>query len=256
MDKHMKKIGYVLSAIILLTFSSFSSSRSDVEILEATENIRFLGQKISKDYLYLYENPKKIELKEALDKDIKMLEHSIHDIGMSTIDIDCKNILDFLIYNKNEIKELLTERVNKERCILILDYSESFLEGANSIASVHSYTFSHEEKMLMSMKELEYLLERVSKYYIASNLHLDKSNNFNHMEKAILQIDSILKEVNLYKYPMRLEKEVQEMNVIWQRHREFLYKPEKLFLPNLLKSSSKNLEKIVQNIALYHKKNQ
>jgi len=253
----MKRLVYILGILFLCTNSNlFASSRSDVKIIEATENIRYLGQKISKDYLYLYNNPKKIELKEVLKKDISMLELAISDISMSTINTDSKNILDFLTYNKNEIEDLLTKEVSRETSILILDYSESFLEGANSIASVHIYAFSDEEKMLMLMKELEYLLERVSKYYIASNLNLDKINNFDHMIKAILRIDAILKEINLYKYPSKLEKERLEMNLIWKTHREFLYKSDKLFLPNLLEASSKNLEKIVQSIALYHKKNQ
>jgi len=252
----MKTLLHILLLIMALTISTFASSRSDVQIIEATENIRYLGQKISKDYLYLYNNPKKIELKEELDKDIEMLELSIRNIGMSTINADSKNILDFLTYNKNEIKELLTKEVNKETSILILDYSESFLEGSNSIASVHTYAFSDEEKMLMSMKELEYLLERVSKYYIASNLNLDKVNNFDHMINAIIKIDNILKNVESYNYPSELEKESHEMKMIWKSHREFLYKSEKLFLPNLLEASSKNLEKIIQDIALYHKKNQ
>ncbi len=252
----MKKIWHMLFMIMVLTLSSFASSRSDVQIIEATEKIRYLGQKISKDYLYFYYNPKKIELKEELEQDIKMLELSIDDIDMSTISVDSKNILDFLTYNKNEIKGLLIKPASKETSILILDYSESFLEGANSIASVHTYSFSNEEKMLMLMKELEYLLERVSKYYIASNLNLDKVNNFDYMDKAILKMDAILKEVNLYKYPVKLLEEIKRMNAIWKTHREFLYKSEKLFLPSLLDASSKNLEKIVQNIALYHKKNQ
>ena len=252
----MKKRWSILFIIMVLTLSSFASSRSDVKIIEATENIRYLGQKISKDYLYFYHNPKKIELREELEKDIEMLELSIRDIGMSTINGDSKNILDFLTYNKNEIEELLTKKVNKERSILMLDYSESFLEGANSIASEHIYEFSDEEKMLMSMKELEYLIERVSKYYIASNLNLDKVNNNEHMIKGILKIDDILKDINLYEYSDKLEKESKKMNVIWKIHREFLYKSEKLFLPNLLASSTKNLEKIIQNITIYHKKNQ
>jgi uncharacterized protein with PIN domain len=77
-----------------------------------------------------------------------------------------------------------------------------------------------------------------------------------HMIDAILRIDTLLKEVNLYIYPAKLEKERKEMNIIWKRHREFLYKSNKLFLPNLLEASTKNLKKIIQTIALYHKKNQ
>ena len=252
----MKRLLYILFAICLLTMAIFASSRSDVKIIEATENIRYLGQKLSKDYLYLYSNPKRVELKEELNKDIEKLELSIHDIAMSTTNIDSKNILDFLTYNIEEIKELLTKNITEERSILILDYSESFLEGANSIASMHKYPFSKEEKMLMSMKELNYLVERVSKYYVASKLDIDKNNNFEHMVEAMSMIDTIIKEISLYKYPSTLKKESKEISTIWKRHREFLYRSDKLFLPNLLDSSAKNLENIIEDIALYHKKNQ
>ena len=253
---NMKKTWHILFIMMACTLSSSASSRSDVMIIEATENIRYLGQKISKDYLYFYHNPEKIELKEELDKDIEMLELSIHDIGMSTINTDSKNILDFLTYNKNEIKELLASKVNKETSILILDYSESFLEGANSIASVHIYAFSDEEKMLMLMKELEYLLERVSKYYIASHLNLDTLNNFELMTRAISKVEVIVKDINSYNYPENLADTRIKMNGAWKTHKEFLYKSQKLFLPNLLQSSTKNIEVIIETMALYHKKNQ
>jgi len=252
----MKKILNILCLISLFTVGSLASSRSDVQIIEATENIRYWGQKISKEYLYLYYNPKKVELKEGLFKDLEMLELSIKDIAMSTKSIDSKNILDFLIYNKDEIKELLHKKVDRETSILMLDYSESFLEGANSIAFLHRYEFSEEEKMLMSMKEVEYLLERISKYYIASYLNLDRLNNFELMKDAISRVEVILKEINLYHYPEYLIAQRYRMNEFWSMHREFLYKSQKLLLPNLLQSSTKNIEIIIEAMALYHKQNQ
>jgi len=252
----MKKIWYILLMVIGLTVNSLGSSRSDVKIIEATENIRYLGQKISKDYLYFYYNPKKRELKEQLLEDIKVIEQSIDDISMSTTSIDSKNILDFLTYNTDEIKALIEEKSTQESSILMLDYSESFLEGANSIALAHKYEFTSEEKMLMEVKEFEYLLERVSKYYIASNLNLDKFNNFKHMGDAIVQIENILKAINKYDYPKELKEERTTMNKSWKVYREFLYKSQKASLPNLVLLSEKNLKKIVEKIALYHKKNQ
>jgi len=253
---YMKKIWTILFVIIGLMHNSLASSRSDVKILEATESIRYLGQKISKEYLYYYHNPQKNNLKEEILMDIEMLEWSIKDISMSTKNIDSKNMLDFLSYNKNEIKELLKQPVNKDRSILMLDYSESFLEGANSISSMHQYEFSNEEKMLISINELEYLLERVSKYYIASNLNIDRINNLEHMMQAIQKIEIIFKNINLYTYPDALEEERARINSIWKTHKEFLYKSEKIFLPNLLEASSNHLKKIIEKIAMYHKQNQ
>ena len=252
----MKKIWNVLFIIILFTVNSYASSRSDVKILEATENIRYLGQKISKEYLYLYYNPKEFELKVSLLEDIESIGLAIRDISMSTMSSDSKNILDFLAYNQNEIEALLKKAVSEENGRLMLDYSESFLEGANSIASLHKYEFSDEEKMLMLLKEFEYLLERVSKYYIASSLNIDKVNNFEYMINATLEIEKIIKAMNDYNYPNELKEQRKIMNSMWKTHKEFLYKSEKIFLPNLLHSSIKNFERVIEKIALFHKQNQ
>ncbi|NOZ90790.1 MAG: hypothetical protein GXO60_05855 [Epsilonproteobacteria bacterium] len=252
----MKKIGNILLLVLLLPLSLYASTRGDVKIIEASENIRYLGQKISKEYLFFYQNPKKLELKDGIYDDIKLLEQSIIDIETITNNKDSKNILDFLAYNKDEIKELIEKPVDIEKSILMLDYSESFLEGANAIENAHKYNFSLEEKMLMMLKDVEYLLERASKYYIAYTLDIDKQNNFNNMNQAIEKIEKILKEVNSYHYPKALFAEVREMNSSWSKYKQVLYKVKKLSIPSLILTSTTNFEKSIKKIALYHKQNQ
>ena len=122
----MKKIFNILWITLFVSTSITASTRGDVTIIEASENIRLLGQKIAKDYLYYYKNSKKLSLKDTLYQDIEILELSILEISTIIKNRDSKNILDFLSYNKDEIKELLEEDVSKEKSILILDYGESF----------------------------------------------------------------------------------------------------------------------------------
>lgn len=252
----MKKIINIVYMTLILSVSLFASTRGDVKVIEASENIRFFGQKIAKDYLYLYQNPKRLELKERLTEDINSIEKFIIDIATITNSKDSQNILDFLAYNKDEIKELLQKKVSREHGILMIDYGESFLEGANSIEKTHKYKFSLEEEMLMSLKDVKYLLERTSKYYIAFVLDIDKNSNFSNMEQAITNIESILQDVNSYKYPTELLVDIENVNSIWKRHKEFLYKSKKLPVPNLLLSSTTTLENSVDKIAKYHKQNQ
>ena len=45
-----------------------SATRGDIKVIEASENIRYLSQKIIKDYLLFYKNPEKTELKNNLNK--------------------------------------------------------------------------------------------------------------------------------------------------------------------------------------------
>jgi hypothetical protein len=252
----MKKLLNILTTMMILSVAILASTRGDVKVIEASENIRLLGQKIAKDYLFYYKNSKKVELKEKLYRDIEILEQSIIEIATITKNRDSKNVLDFLAYNKDEIKLLLDKEVNQERSILMLDYGESFLEAANSIAYEHEYEFSEEEKMLISFKKMEYLLERISKYYVATALNLDKKNNYHNMKESIGDIEDLLKKINAYSYPTELSDDVRNMNNIWEKHRDFLYKSEEMSVPNLMLSSESMLERVVKKIALYHKQNQ
>jgi len=214
-----------------------------------------LGQKMAKDYLYYYKNPKKLYLKEDLENDIELIGKSILEISSITKNKDSQNILDFLSYNKDEIKALLKEEVSREKSILMLDYGESFLEGANSIAHEHAYALSGDEKMLMLIKKMEYLFERTTKYYVATELNLDKNNNLTNMKRSIDDIEKILVKINAYPYPKELLTDIKEMNRVWGKHRDFLYKSHELSVSNLLLTSEMILAKIIKKIALYHKQN-
>ena len=252
----MKKLLNISWIVILLSVYILASTRGDIKIIEASENIRYLGQKISKEYLYFYQNPEKIDIKEQLYEDIKLLEESIQDIDTVTNNQNSKNILNFLTYNKNIVKKLIEKGLNKKNVSLMLDYGESFLEGANSIVNSHIYDFSPEEKILMSLKTIEYLLQRVSKYYMAYTLGIDRNDSLESMEKATLEIDKVLKVINNYNYPKRVYIEVKNINSSWVKYKRFLHKVKEFQIPNLMLISTINFEKSIKKIALYHKQNQ
>lgn len=54
-----KNIFYTFFLLFLMTFMSHAATRGDVKVIEASENIRYLSQKLVKEYLFFYKNPKK-----------------------------------------------------------------------------------------------------------------------------------------------------------------------------------------------------
>ena len=54
----------------------------------------------------------------------------------------------------------------------LLKASNSFLEGARAIEKQHKYESTKEENMLVRCKELLYLIESTSKYYMAFQVGL------------------------------------------------------------------------------------
>ena len=252
----MTKIFYIFLFFFGLTLFSEAATRGDIKVIEASENIRFLSQKIVKDYLFFYKHQDKLEIKRRLEKSLDKLNDDFRIIATTTKDGDTKDILEFLAYSKDQIEQMFNEKADKERAALMLDYSETLLEGADSIANAHMYDFSTEEKMLMLTKKIEYLLERVMKYYIAIHVGFNTPTNKEQMKKAINSIEESLVEVSLYEYPEKMQIIQKNLNDSWKANRLFFNKSDNLFIPKLMFISVTYMDEMIDQMALYHSKNQ
>jgi len=231
-------------------------TRGDIKILEATEGIRFLSQQIVKDYLFLFITPNKEAMKEHLNRLLVKLNNDLRVIAATTKDSDTKDILEFLAYSKDQISEALTEEINEEQAALMLDYSETLLEGADSIAAAHAYDFTKEEQMLMVTKQIDYLMERIMKYYMAVHVGFDNPINRDQMHEAIADLNANLQRVETYSYPKEINTVKNEMINGWYVVGSFLGKSETLFIPKLMLMSTAYLETQIGQITLYHSQNQ
>ncbi len=233
-----------------------AATRGDIKVIEASENIRYLSQKMVKDYLFFYKNQDKVEVKRGLNRALDKLTDDFRIIATTTKDGDTKDILEFLAYSKDQIEQIFKEKADKERVALMLDYSETLLEGADSIANTHKYDFSDEEKMLMVTKEMEYLLERVTKYYMAIHVGYNNATNKEQMQEAINKLEENIAEINNYTYPAEFQKAQLKMNESWKANKSFFDQSETLFIPKLMFTSVDYMKDVVVQIALHHSKNQ
>jgi len=252
----MKKLLFLVALTVGWSTWAAAATRAEVNVLEATETIRYLSQKITKNYLYLYVNPQKKEVSGVIRKDLARLVESIRTIAMTTNDEDTKNILEFLTYSKDQIDQLVAEVPDKERAALMLDYSETLLEGANSIARGHSYEFTRSEKMLMKSKSIEYLLERSAKYYMALGIGLGTEINHVQMQQAVERLERNLEEIEAYSYPAQMQKSKKKLREFWEVTKSFFARRKELFVSSVMVLSTEELEQITRQFVLYHRKTQ
>lgn len=252
----LKNIFYVSLILSIMTLSGYGATRGDVNVIEASENIRYLSQKIVKDYLYYYKNPKNADMKVEITRSLEALNEHFREIAITTKDSDSKNILDYLSYSKNDIEKIIDSKTSSENVLLMLDYSETLLEGADSIENSHKYDFSKEEQMLMSTKNMEYLLERISKYYLSLQMGLNVVISKEQIKIAIDNFETSMQQINFYAYPHEIEMIRTSVNALWKTNKVFILKEKTLFIPNLLNQSMVYLEDAIGQIALYHSKNQ
>ena len=95
----MKNILYISLLLVGFSLVSEAATRGDIKVIEASENIRFLSQKIVKDYLFFYKHQDKVEIKRSLQKSLNKLTEDFRIIATTTKDGDTKDILEFLAYH-------------------------------------------------------------------------------------------------------------------------------------------------------------
>ncbi len=254
----MKKL-IAISIFMIMSIQSLSAStRADVNILEATEHIKYLSQALVAKYLYFYTNPKKVYLKKELNKDLDKLVSDIRTIAITTNNQDTKDMLEFLTYSKNELEKLLLEKPDRDKALQMLDYSETLLEGANNIANQYKYVYSDSDKMFLNSKNFIFYTERILKYYMAIGLGLSSPLIKEQMNKSLTQAKFYLNTIVRYSgYPESLINSRKELTRYWNTNEKLISKEDdKLFVSNIMVLTNNKLENIADLFVIYHSKNQ
>lgn len=251
----IRKIVTIAMLMSGVVSTASSSTRGDVQIIEAAENIQYLSQKIAIDYFFYFHKQKNVNSKRKFNNNIKKLEYYISEITNRTKNEQTKDLLDYFTYRIEEIKILFDENITEANARILLTHSEGFLEGTKLIIEKHKYQFSKEEEMLMLSKKAQYLLEKVITYYMASKIGLNSKYKQEKMKDAIIEIDEVMKKINEYKYSFALKKKVEKFSTIWATNRMFFNNSEGASIPYLLLDSTQYTKKILVDIEKYHKKN-
>lgn len=245
-----------LLTLLLLSFVSAASIRNQVLLIEASETIRLESQKIVKNYLYFYNNPKKTEYKKRVLSGLENLDKQFRIIAKSTKDADSKDILAFLDYSKEKIFEVMSDPLNKDNPALMLDYSEILLEGAESISSNIDYMPSTEEKMLIRMKDINFQIERITKYYMAIIVGNEGINYQEMLNESIENMQKDISVLNQYEYSTKNQSYLAQLQTNWSVLKKFYIEYRESKIPNIVSLASSEVRKNAHVLELYHSKNQ
>lgn len=146
---------------------------------------------------------------------------------------------------------MLAKPYSKESGALMIDFSESLLEGANNLAGKHKGKGA-EAGMLTEVEQLLFLLERVNKYYIAHKAGFKDYNNVVQLEKAVKDFEAGLAKVNAYSYPENVQANVKNINQFWPVAKEFYLGVQENALPVIVLASTGKLEQEVKALEHYH----
>ena len=252
----------------VIVSNSVKSSPSTTSINDSKmENIvdiagrnRMISQKIAKDYIYIGNKvalgTAKIELKNALDEFGKNLSK----IKLSVNDSEVKNMIDFVDMSFGDFKSVIKEPFNLDNAQIVLDLSESLLEGSQYIVdgltkNSSKTAKSAKDKLIAKSGKQRMLAQRIAKYYMTYQSGIKDKNTVRQMKDAVKEFEENLKF--LMANPgntVQINNKLNEVNRLWKIVHNFYLGIEKGGLPFIVFKSTNDITKEMDDITkLYDK---
>lgn len=195
MKKYVRNL--VLALTVLVGFGGVMGTAAEagvnplvkkdaIRLIDIAGKQRMLSQRIAKDYLY-------IGKKVAVDKARKELKASIKEFKANQSkleeminDPEIRNLLAFVNMSLSELEGIVKKPFSLDNAQLVLDLSESMLEGSQYVVdSLKRIANVKESKIIAISGKQRMLAQRIAKYYIAYQAGIKDKNTVDQMRSAV-----------------------------------------------------------------------
>jgi len=248
-----KKLLYTGVAYLLLGSTNILAKASAHETLLHAETIKTISQDLAKNYFYIQQGIQTSSAKKGLKKDIIALDDTIRKLQMGAANANTKGIVEFMFFSVDELKSTIKENFSAENGGLVLDYTETLLEGSESIAK---HNTGKTKSMLGVVEEMQFLLERATKYYIAFRAGYTDAVNVTQAKMAVEKFETLLAKVEAHTYPGPITTgPIKKLSKYWPVSKNFYLGIKKSELPTIVFISTKHMKSALDKLVEYHKKN-
>jgi hypothetical protein len=265
----IKNITMVTVSVLSLTMQSYALE-ADKTAQPATEHSialpdmmrlidiagkqRMLSQRIAKDYLYAGKKIAVLKAKKQLTQSLKEMEDA-HKILVDSInDPEIKNLLSFVELSMEDFKTTVNEPFTLDNAQLIIDLSESMLEGSQYVVdSLKEKVKQSESAIVEKSGKKRMLAQRIAKYYIAYQAGIKDKNTVDQMKAAVAEFSQAHKTLmaNPSNTP-EINRQLNGVDRLWKIVYKFYLNIEKGGLPLIVFNTTDDITKKMNKItALY-----
>jgi hypothetical protein len=228
--------------MLILSTLSFANI-SNIELINIAGKQRMLSQRIAKDYLYIGKKIAKSKANRQLKKSLKDFISSHKKLLLSINNPEIKNLLDFVDLSSNDFRDIASQDFNLDNAQLILDLSESMLEGSQYVFDSLQKKFNlKESKVIGKATKQRMLSQRIAKYYISYQSGIKDKNTVDMMKEAVKLFSKNLNKLkrNSSNTP-QINRKLAEVDRLWKIVHKFYNNIEKGGLPLIVFNTTDNI---------------
>ena len=221
-----------------------------IRLIDIAGKQRMLSQRIAKDYLY-------IGKKVAVDKARKELRASIAEFKANQAkleeminDPEIKNLLAFVNMSLNELEGIVQKPFSLDNAQLVLDLSESMLEGSQYVVdSLKKIANVKEFRIVAIAGKQRMLAQRIAKYYIAYQAGIKDKNTVDQMKAAVKEFAKDHKILMENKdNTATINQKLAQVDRLWKIVYKFYLNIEKGGLPFIVYTTTNDITKKMNEI--------
>jgi len=246
-----RKITIISISLLLSSTNLLAQEKSEeVKLMNIAAKQRMLSQRIAKDYLYIHKNIAINKTKKELKISLASFFKSHKQLVSSIQNEEIKNLLEFVELSSNDFNKTIHQKFTLDNAQLILDLSESMLEGSQYVVNSLKDSIKIEESKIIEMAGKQRMLaQRIAKYYIAYQIGIKDENTVRSMKQTVSEFNENLTIMlsNKNNTPLLIKK-VNEINKLWKIVHKFYNNIEKGGLPLIVFNSTDKITKKMNEI--------
>ena len=225
-----------------------------VELIDVAGKQRMLSQRIAKDYLYAGEkvavSKAKKQMKASMEEMVKIHKRLVDSIN----DPEIQNLLAFVQLSIEDFKSTANEPYSLDNAQLIIDLSESMLEGSQYVVdSLKDKVKVKESALIGKAGKQRMLAQRIAKYYIAYQAGIKDKNTVDQMKAAVKAFSQAHKALMANpKNTPEINRKLHDIDRLWKIVYKFYLNIEKGGLPLIVFNTTDDITKKMNQItAMY-----
>lgn len=249
----------IIVTIGLLSLSSVTlSAKTDNKLALKSVDIagkqRMLSQRIAKDYLYMYKNIASTKTKKELDASLVEFANKHKELHSLIQEDDIHNLLAFVELSYEELQETIKKPFSIDNAQLVLDLSESMLEGNQYVVNSLKKMIDSKESSVVAISGKQRMLsQRIGKYYIAYQLGIKDKNTIESMNNSVNEFNkNLIFLLNNKDNSPLIEKKLKKVNRLWKIVYKFYQNIEKGGLPLIVFNTTNKMTKQMDEITHHY----